>query len=104
MAEKRKLTHQEELIEKDYELKKWKILLNLVAESIGQDKIIEIAKDGRYPKTKEQIVEMIEQGKLIRDLPRHMMFEGITGIIKDGAPVDGMSPYVKWSDIEKIIG
>lgn len=100
----RQLTHKEKLIEKNYELKKWKILLNLIAKEIGQDKIIEIAKSKDYPKTKKEIIKMIKQGELINDLPRHMMFEGIINAIKDGCAVDNLIPYVKWSDIEKVIG
>ena len=63
MKKHRKLTHKEEIIELEYELKKWKILLNLISKDIGQDKVIEIARNDNYPKDQKQLIEMIEQGK-----------------------------------------
>lgn len=93
----RQLTPEEKLIEKDYELKKWKILLNLVAKEIGKDKVIEIARSDDYPKTDEQIIEMLEQGKLIKDLPRHKLPSHKIEFLST------YEDYVKWSDIEKII-
>jgi hypothetical protein len=64
MKKHRKLTHKEEIIELEYELKKWKILLNLISKDIGQDKVIEIARNDNYPKDQKQLIEMIEQGKI----------------------------------------
>lgn len=64
MKKHRKLTHKEEITELEYELKKWKILLNLISKDIGQDKVIEIARNDNYPKDQKQLIEMIEQGKI----------------------------------------
>jgi len=105
MEQKRELTDLEKLIESEYNLKKWKILLNLVAQEIGQDKILEIAKSSDYPKTKEEISQMVEQGKLLKDLDRYNIksIHGLSGDVTKFEELNMSGEYVKWSDIEEIL-
>lgn len=99
-------THQEEIIELEYKLKQFTTLLHLVGKEIGLDKVIEIAKSSDYPKTDEQIVEMIEQGRLIKDLDRYE-FEIAVDRHEEGTVIEDnkskLGEWVKWSDIEYVI-
>ncbi len=105
--ERRTLTDAEKPIEANYKLAQFTRLLSLVGKEIGTDKIIEIAKSNEYPKTKEQIIEMIEKGKGLKDLDRYDAMEWIdeTNPDKESWPeCNDSGDWVKWSDIEKIIG
>jgi len=95
----RKLTKDEEIVELQYRLKQFTRLLSLVGKEIGQDKIIEIAKSNEYPKTKEQIIEMIEQGRGLKDVNRYQISTDGQGI--GHLQING--EWVKWEDIEKLI-
>lgn len=101
MKSVRNPTDKEQLIEAQYKLKQWQILLQLIGKEIGQDKIIEIAKSSDYPKNDDQIKVMIEQGKALKDLERYRMFTDDDIGLNHAEREDG--EWVKWSDIEKII-
>ena len=94
----RQLTDPEKVIQAEYKLKQWQVLLSLVAKDIGKDKLIEIAKSEQYPKNDAQIEAMIEQGNSLRDLDRYEKdFEA------DWFHKEEYGEWVKWEDIEKII-
>lgn len=60
----RTLTPLEQIVELKYDMTKLKILLHLISEDIGMDKVIELAKDSSYPKTREELVKIIKEGKI----------------------------------------
>lgn len=98
----RTLTDSEKVVQAEYKLAQFTRLLALVGKEIGTDKIIEIAKSSDYPKTDDQVKAMIEQGKSLKDLPRHTVYAAF--IDKAASEEDEKGDWVKWEDIEKIIG
>ena len=56
----RQRTDKEEIVELTYKLKQYKILLYLVSVDIGEDELIRIAKNPDYPKTAEEVKQMID--------------------------------------------
>lgn len=61
---KRVLTPLEQIVELKYNATKLKMLLHLISEEIGMDKIIELAKYSKYPKTREELIKVIKEGKI----------------------------------------
>jgi len=100
----RQPTPGEQVIEAQYKLKQVTRLLAMIGKEIGADKIIEIAKSNDYPKTDEQIIEMVDKGKRLGDLDRYNLWHNH---MDDKIEYDEPEPngdWVRWSDVEKLIG
>lgn len=103
----RQPTPGEQVIEAQYKLKQVTRLLAMIGKEIGADKIIEIAKSNDYPKTTDQVKEMIDKGKRLGDLDRYDAMEWIdeTNTDKESWPeCNDSGDWVRWSDVEKLIG
>lgn len=60
----RVLTHKEQVVELEYDLTKLKILLHVISEEITMDKIIELAENSNYPKTRDELIQIVKEGKI----------------------------------------
>ena len=62
--DKRILTTEEKLIESNYRLKKLQGLIGILSGHLGNEKVMKLARMGNYPKTDEQIQDILDS-KLI---------------------------------------
>jgi len=80
---RREPTPEEKVIELEYKNKKLTLLLGILSAHLGNEKVLYLAKMGNYPKTDEQITELMES-KIISEDDLHTIKFAYARLIKRG--------------------
>jgi hypothetical protein len=60
-------TKEEAIIDLEYKVKRLSLLIGILSEHLGKEKVIELCREGNYPKTDEQVKQLAESKVITKE-------------------------------------